>query len=104
MRDVVKQKHFVQNKRNARTKIVKRSTRTRMHRLESVFVTLIGELRTALENIATKHEEQTLVTVLLARAQQGQTLTEEDNAVVQDYLSTYEVKQTPDPEPAPAVE
>jgi hypothetical protein len=92
MSDVLKQKNFVRNKRNSQTKAVKRSTRARMHKLETVFVTLIGELRSALQQISDKHEEQTLVTVLLARAQQGQELTEDDASVLQDYLKTYEVK------------
>lgn len=102
MSDVMKQKAFIKNKRNSQTKLVKRGVRTRMHKLEGVMVTLIGELRTALNQIQQKHEEQTIVTTLLARAQQGQALTDEDQDIVKEYLSLYEVKQTPDQEPAPA--
>lgn len=104
MSDVLKQKAFVKNKRNAHTKIVKRSTRARMGKLENVFVTLIGELRTALNAIEQKHEEQTIVTTLLARAAQGETWSDEDKTIVAEYISLYEVKQAPDPEPAPATE
>ena len=104
MTDVKKQRAFVKNKRNSRTKLVKRSVRARMGAIENVTVTLVGELRTMLKAIEDKHQEQTILTTLLAKAQQGQELTAEDHAVVQDYLSTYEVKQTPSPEPAPAAE
>jgi hypothetical protein len=100
MSDVEKQKAFVKNKRNSRTKVVKRSVRSRMGAIENVTVTLVGELRTMLRAIEEKHQEQTIVTTLLARNLVGDLLSDEDRAIIAEYISLYEVKQTPDPEPA----